>query len=59
MTCYDETRDANPPLEPMSGPRVHRDGNNVREIAEDPAAFVGHVRPRRHQGRDDDWRREE
>ncbi len=33
-------------------PRVVRDGQNVREIAEDPAAFIGHARPRRKVDRD-------
>ena len=49
MTCYDETKDND-----MGGwsPRVVRDGNNVREIAEDPAAFIGHARPRRKVDRD-------
>jgi hypothetical protein len=57
MTCYDETRDKNPdgPIEAFRGPRVQRDGNNVREIAEDPECFLGHSRPRRYVGRDDDW----
>ena len=48
MTCYDETKDREFPW----SPRVVRDGNNVREIAEDPAAFIGHARPRRKVDRD-------
>ena len=43
MTCYDEPDDR----DSMWSPRVVRDGNNVREIAEDPAAFICHARPRR------------
>lgn len=59
MTCYDETRkpDTLPPN--RTGPTIVRDRQNVREIAEDPAAFALHVRPRFKQGRDDDWRPEE
>ena len=49
MTCYDEPRDMD---SEYRGPRVVRDGNNVREIAEDPAAFIGHARPRRKVERD-------
>ena len=49
MTCYDETpRDKEFPF----SPRVVRDGDNVREIAENPAAFVGQARPRRKVERD-------
>jgi hypothetical protein len=61
MTCYDETRDRDElfPPRPRNGPTVIRDGQNVREIAEDPAAFIGHVRPRMKHGRDDGWRNEE
>jgi hypothetical protein len=48
VTCYDETRDK----DSQFSPRVQRDGLNVREIADDPAAFIGHVRPRRKADRD-------
>jgi hypothetical protein len=56
MTCYDEERDNGmmPGLD-RRGPTVVRDQMNVREIAEQPGAFAGHVRPRYKQGRDDCW----
>ncbi len=56
MSCYDEERRPDGPLLPVEryGPTVVRDQMNVREIAADPAAFIGHVRPRYKQGRDDD-----
>lgn len=47
MTCYDETRDR----DSLYSPRVPRDGNNVREIAEDAPAFLGHARPQRKADR--------
>jgi hypothetical protein len=55
MTCYDEERRPGDLPPERRGPTVVRDGNNVREIAADPAAFIGHAKPRRKQGRDDDW----
>ena len=61
MTCYDETKDKNPdgPIEAFRGPRVQRDGLRTDEISEDPAAFIGHVRPRRFQDRYADWDKKE
>jgi hypothetical protein len=56
MTCYDEegSKSIDAILE-RRGPTVVRDQMNVREIAEQPSAFIGHVRPRYKQGRDDCW----
>jgi hypothetical protein len=56
MSCYDEERQPDPRVEgERRGPTVVRDQMNVREIAEQPGAFAGHVRPRYKQGRDDCW----
>jgi hypothetical protein len=54
MSCYDEERSGEYPMD-RRGPTVVRDQMNVREIAEDPAAFMLHVRPRFKAGRDDCW----
>jgi hypothetical protein len=62
MACYDEIKsgpDAAVPPEPYTGPRVVRDGNRVDEISSNAPDFVLHVRPRRFQGRDGEWRKEE
>jgi hypothetical protein len=62
MTCYDETRrpDAVPTaFNPRDYPSVVRDGMRVDEIAADPSAFIGHVRPMRHQGRNAEHDREQ
>ena len=53
MTCYDEERNPSDMPPERRGPTVVCDQMNVREIAADPAAFIGHVRPRFKQGRDD------
>lgn len=52
MPCYDELRDKDGPTDynTRDFPRVIRDGNRVDEIASNPSAFIGHVRPMRHQG---------
>jgi len=60
MACYDEVpnRDQFPDegsWRPGAGPRVQRDGMNVREIAENSCYFTGHNRPRRQVQRDADW----
>jgi hypothetical protein len=55
MSCYDEERSPGTMPPERRGPTVVRDGNNTREIAADPPAFLGHVRPRMKQGRDDDY----
>jgi hypothetical protein len=59
MSCYDEERKNTDAIMERRGPTVVRDGQNVREIAEDLPAFALHVRPRMKKGRDDDWGREE
>lgn len=60
MTCYDETRHKPKPdsesYDPNEYPRVHRDGHRVDEIAENPGCFIGHTTPRRHQGRNSEWK---
>jgi hypothetical protein len=55
MSCYDEERRNIDAILERRGPTVVRDQMNVREIAEDPAAFMLHVRPRFKAGRDDCW----
>jgi hypothetical protein len=59
MTCYDETRDKEGLMGPVTGPRIRRDGQNVREIAEDAKEFLGHSVPRYHEERNQDWRKGE
>jgi hypothetical protein len=59
MSCYDEERKDQDAMLERRGPTVVRDQMNVREIADDPAAFMLHVRPRHKQGRDDHWPHEE
>ena len=60
MGCYDEIKSGpDEVVMPYSGPRVVRDGLRVDEIAANANDFIGHVRPRRKQGQDADWRREE
>jgi hypothetical protein len=55
MSCYDEERRNIDAILERRGPTVVRDQMNVREIAEDPAAFMLHVRPWFKAGRDDCW----
>ena len=61
MACYDEVpfskrMEDEGSYKPDAGPRVQRDGNNVREIAANTEDFALHVRPRRMIQRDADWR---
>jgi hypothetical protein len=60
MSCYDEIKSGPDEVSPPNRyPSVVRDGNNVREIAENSPDFALHVKPRMKMGREQDWRKED
>ena len=60
MACHDEIKSGPDEVAPTNAyPRVVRDGQNVREIADNARDFALHTRPRMMQGRDQEWRKEE